>query len=92
MPYHNVQLSGEETVEWVRWDEFKRRLAVLAAETSSANIIDFMILSQITTRDENYWDALHYPVAVADRLAELISVGVNERRGQPGLFIYIEPK
>ena len=92
VPYHRVRQADDGTIEWVRWDECKRRLAALAAEKPNAHTIDFMIPSEITTRDENYWDVLHYSVETADRLAELISQGIAERRGQAGLFNYIQPK
>jgi hypothetical protein len=31
--------------------------------------VDFMLPSPITEADDNYWDALHYRAAVADRIA-----------------------
>ena len=92
VPLHNVRLPNKETLEWARWDECKHRLAALTPDTPNAHTIDFMIPSQITTRDENYWDAVHYSVGVAERLAELISIGISDRRGRVGLFDYIEPR
>ena len=90
VPFHNVRLPSEETLEWARWDECKHRLGAIAADTANAHTIDFMIPSQITMRDENYWDAVHYSVRVAERLAELINIGISDRRGRVGLFDYIE--
>ena len=92
VPYHSVRLPDEGTIEWARWDECKHRLAILAAEGPNAHTIDFMIRSQITTHDENYWDVLHYSVETADRLAELIGTGIAERRGREGLFNYVQPE
>ena len=92
VPYHSVRLPDEGTIEWARWDECKRRLATMAAQSPNAHTIDFMVRSQITMSDENYWDALHYTNEIASRLAELIDIGISERRGQAGLFDYIEPK
>ena len=92
VPYHNVRLPNEETLEWARWDECKHRLAALTADMPNAHTIDFMFPSEITTRDENYWDALHYSGGVAEQLAELIRIGISDRRGRTGLFNYVEPQ
>ena len=92
VPYHNVRLPREETLEWARWDECKHRLAAFTADMPNAHTIDFMFPSEITTRDENYWDALHYSVRVAEQLAEHISIGISDRRGRTGLFNYVEPQ
>ena len=32
-------------------------------------VADFMRLSPITTDDDNYWDARHYRVGIAERVA-----------------------
>lgn len=55
------------------------------------HLLDFMISSDITERDENYWDILHHSLAVAERLGELITAGVRDRRGRARLFDYLRP-
>ena len=92
VPYHYIRQPENEDKEWARWDECKRRLAMLAAMHSNTHTIDFMIASEITTSDKNYWDPLHYTVEVADQLAELIAVGIRERRGIPNFFKYVQPE
>ena len=51
------------------WTECKRRVAALARRASEPLAVDFMLPSPITERDDNYWDALHYRIAIADRIA-----------------------
>jgi hypothetical protein len=40
----------------------------LAARIPNTLAVDFMLPSPITEADDNYWDALHYRVAIADRI------------------------
>ncbi|MDX2289883.1 MAG: hypothetical protein NW217_13805 [Hyphomicrobiaceae bacterium] len=56
--------------------ECKRRLAALA-DRHRAHLIDFMIPSEITTNDDNYWDNLHYRVGVAARIVDGLAVAVQ---------------
>ncbi len=44
-------------------------MARLAAQVPNALAVDFMLPSPITDADDNYWDALHYRIAIADRIA-----------------------
>jgi hypothetical protein len=48
--------------------ECKARIAAIARERH-AQMIDWRIASPITSADENYWDALHYRLSIAERLA-----------------------
>jgi hypothetical protein len=41
----------------------------LATQIPNTLAVDFMLPSPITLADDNYWDALHYRVAIADRIA-----------------------
>lgn len=90
-PYHLFAQPAEGSLQAARWAECKRRLADLAGRTENTHVLDFMIESEITGRDENYWDPLHYSVEVADRLPGLIAFAVRERRGIPGWFDYLLP-
>jgi len=91
VPYHQYLLPGRGTLEAARLDECKRRILTMVRKVANAHVLDFMIRSEITGRDENYWDPLHYSVKVADLVATLIGQGVRERRGRPGLFAYLGP-
>ncbi len=58
--------------------ECKRRIASIAT-TRRAHLVDFMIASDITTRDDNYWDSLHYRVGVAGRIVDGLAEAVKGR-------------
>lgn len=69
VPYHLSGLPAPGSDEATRWAECKGRLAAIARRFPNTVVVDFMRPSPITTRDENYWDRLHYTLGVADRLA-----------------------
>jgi len=89
VPYHAYLQPAAGSLEAARWRECKQRIVAMAGGHANTHVLDFMIDSQITRVDENYWDALHYSLAVADRLAELTARGVAERRSAPDLFDYL---
>jgi hypothetical protein len=68
VPYNHVLLSSAGSPGALVWNECKRRVARLAARAPNTLAVDFMLPSPITETDDNYWDALHYRVAIADRL------------------------
>ncbi len=49
--------------------ECKRRVAAVARPVAETRVVDMMIPSPITERDDNYWDSMHYRVGIADRIA-----------------------
>lgn len=76
VPYHYYFQPDPGSFEEVRWNECKRRIANAIKEHENGRTLDFMIRSDITTRDENYWDHKHYTVPVASQLVDLIALGV----------------
>ncbi len=72
--------------------ECKARLVRIAAEAENVHVLDFMIESDISRQDSNFWDGHHFRDEVADQLIELIAAGLSERRGQPDRMDYIDPK
>ncbi len=66
-------------------------LGVRAGAAENAPVLDFMIRSEITGRDENYWDGLRYSRGVAARVGELIAAGAAQRKGRQSLFDYLTP-
>ena len=69
VPYNHVLLPPAGSPGAQVWDQCKQRVARLAAAVPNALAVDFMRASPITLADDNYWDALHYRVGVADRIA-----------------------
>ncbi|MEM8744834.1 MAG: hypothetical protein AAGF14_09395 [Pseudomonadota bacterium] len=80
VPYHRHKQAAAHTERGAQWEECKKRVSEIARRFPNTTVLDFMIDSPITTRDENYWDPLHYTNAVADELARLI---VRGSRGEP---------
>lgn len=68
VPYNHVLLpkSGNIAADYA---ECKRRVTTLAANVPGLIVVDFMRLSLITIDDDNFWDARHYRVGIAERLA-----------------------
>jgi hypothetical protein len=65
------------------WEkECKARIAEIARQRG-VPLIDFRIPSDITRRDENYWDPLHYRVPVADRLVGEIARALATGKDDP---------
>jgi hypothetical protein len=69
VPYHQVRLGPPELPGAVVWTECKRRVARLTTQIPNLLAVDFMRPSPITKSADNYWDALHYRIAIADRIA-----------------------
>jgi hypothetical protein len=69
VPYNHVLFPADDSEGAQVWNECKRRVAAIATDTPRTFVVDFMLPSPITTTDTNYWDALHYRIGIADRLA-----------------------
>lgn len=67
-PYNHVLIQPDSSMGRV-WQACKERVAEIATQVPNTVVADFMLPSPITRTDDNYWDALHYRVAIADRLA-----------------------
>ena len=91
VPYHVFRQPVSGSREAAQWDECRQRLVAIAAGVTNAHVLDFMISSEITRDDRNYWDPLHYSVDVAGRLARLLAEGVELRRSHPEFYQYLGP-
>ena len=66
--------------------ECKTRIMAIARERG-AKVIDWRIASPITTDDSNYWDALHYRLPIAQRIArELIDAALDGKESADGSY------
>src|SRR5262249_48688361 len=66
--------------------ECKARIAWLA-QKHSAKLIDWRIVSPLTTSDESYWDPLHYRLPIGERIAsELIAAALDHRPSADGSY------
>ena len=93
VPYHHLHLPRKGTAEFARWQSCKTRIRDLMAAYKNSAVLDFMIPSPITKRDENYWDPLHYNRQVAEQFARLIGRGAKGLAAPNGEYeILLPPK
>jgi hypothetical protein len=87
-PFHIYHQATPGSMEAIKWDEFKRRVATIVCRHQNIALIDFMIESPITTRDENFLDQIHYRVPVAQEIARLIAAGAFSQVDGPNFYRY----
>ena len=90
VPYHQYNLPALNTRSGAQWAECKSRIEKLTARHPNTIVLDFMIPSPITTRDENYWDVAHYTTDVADQLTHLIAKGANGELAPNGEYVVLK--
>jgi hypothetical protein len=76
MPVHAAAQGRPGTPAGRREEACKARAAEIGTR-NGATVVDFRRPSPITTRDENYWDALHYRVPVAARIVADLKAAVS---------------
>jgi hypothetical protein len=81
-PVHAHTLPAAGSYGEAREAECKRRLVTIARQRG-AMLIDWRIVSSLTTNDSHFWDPLHYRLPVAYRLIDDLEHIVNEGRGSP---------
>ncbi len=83
VPYNHVlQQPGTDMTEV--WAACKARTEAVVRGRRDVVVADFMIPSPITDNDENYWDALHYRIAIGDRLASDLAAAALRNRSPAG--------
>ncbi len=78
VPYHSYFQARPGSQQEIVWNECKKRAVDLASVNSNAYVLDFMIRSDITKKDSNYWDYKHYTVEIAEKLGVLIGAAIND--------------
>ena len=69
VPYDDKVMPPSDSPGALAWRECKLRVAALAAHVPNTIAVDFMRPGPITSVDDNYWDGMHYRIAIADRIA-----------------------
>jgi len=86
VPYHYKTIySGYE-----RYEQCKSEISKLSGNFENIHLVDFMFFSDITTKDSNYWDSLHYRVDIAEQVPSLISRTIKYRKGVDNKTRYIK--
>ncbi len=91
VPYHIINQHVRGTAGFAHWQECKDRVTRIVAPLDNAVLLDFMIESPLTSRDENYWDPLHYNGAVAETVSRLIARGAENGQAPSGEFVILDP-
>jgi len=71
-PHHHYKQAPSGSKDELKWNECKKRVADMGLTVPQLTVIDFMFKSSITTNDANYWDPLHYTVAIADKIEQTL--------------------
>jgi hypothetical protein len=85
MPVHVAAQPVAGTREAANEAECKARIAAIGM-SRNAVVADWRIPSAITTRDENYWDNLHYRLPIAQRIAGDLAGPVRAGRETDGSY------
>jgi len=80
VPYHHYHQPSAKTCAGAVFKHCKLKFIELIKNHPNAEIIDFMIASEITRKDENYWDPLHYNLKTAKRIMDLIHLGTQAKK------------
>jgi hypothetical protein len=76
-PAHMAAYPREGSAEGQRYAHCKAEIATLARR-HGAVVVDYAHASPITTHDANYWDPLHFRLAIAVRFGEeLVRIGTG---------------
>ena len=91
MPVHVAAQAWPGTRAAAVEAECKARIAAIG-RARGAKVIDWRIASPVTTKDENYWDGLHYRLPIAQRIArELTGAVLNGAESADGSYRAARP-
>ncbi|MBP1182675.1 hypothetical protein [Methylobacterium sp. PvR107] len=82
MPVHAVAQGAPGTPAGRREAACKARVAAIGARRGAV-VVDFRRVSPLTTRDANYWDALHYRLPVAAGIVADLKAAVTTGADDP---------
>lgn len=88
VPYHHHHQPSEKTCNGAALKQCKSRFLNFAKTRNNVHIFDFMIKSDITLKDENYWDPLHYNLMVAKRLMDSLEEGMKNKKSALGGYVF----
>jgi hypothetical protein len=82
MPVHVTAQPVPGSIGEARESACKLRASRIS-DSYSGLFIDFRLHSAITENDENYWDPLHYRLAIASDLVSAIGTAIKSRADDP---------
>ena len=91
MPVHVALQAWPGTRDAAVEAECKARISAIA-RARGAKVVDWRIASPITTKDENYWDGLHYRLPIAQQIArELTEAVLSGKESADGSYRLVVP-
>lgn len=85
MPVHAIVQGKAGTPQGLREAACKAEVAEIGRRRGST-VVDFRLPSPVTTRDSNYWDALHYRLPVAGRIVAGLAAARFDGTDDPAGF------
>jgi hypothetical protein len=92
VPYHVFHQPSPGTLDHARWSECRARVVAAARARPATRVVDFMIESPLTTRDEHYWDPLHFNTSVADRVDAALVGALRDASIRDPAFVWLHPR
>lgn len=91
-PYHVFHQPLPGSLAHARWTECRTRVVAAARERPGTRVIDFMIASPLTVRDDHYWDPLHFNTVVADRVERALAGALRDASYRDPAFAWLHPR
>lgn len=87
VPYHLSHGGYRNAEEHARTRACKQSVLDLVADRPNVTVTDFMIPSEYTASDRNYWDSLHTTIGAASELVRLLDRAVQDGAPHPAYRI-----
>jgi hypothetical protein len=82
MPLHVAAQPVPGSLDAAQIEVCKSRISEIASK-HRVKVVDFSIPSDITARDANYWDPLHYRLPIAERIVDGLKAAAETGRDAP---------
>lgn len=90
VPYHQSRVPVPGSRSEAVWNACKRQIAEIVGQREKSHAVDFMIRSDLTMNDDNYWDPLHFTDAASEILVRELAEAVRTGRSDPSYYRYLE--
>ena len=85
-PYHYAITSFGD-IGAQKWAFARAKILEICKKYPNVTVLDFMIKSEITKYDGNYWDSIHYTQSIVPLYQELIYQGFRTRKSDSRYYI-----
>ncbi|MCX2979462.1 hypothetical protein EYC98_01150 [Halieaceae bacterium IMCC14734] len=79
VPYHSYYQARPGSRQAALWNECKARVSAIATHRGNTRVLDYMLQTDITAKDSNYWDYKHYRVSVGNIISREIGSAINAK-------------